>query len=100
MIIETGLALCVVNLPIIYGLLRRQRAEKTVKRLHSFVSLKSSNSDINTSVRQGSASFSKRHTKSSNFKTFNIQMVHDITKFTAHAVHNESTSELNDVLEV
>lgn len=41
MIVETGLALCAVNLPVVYGQFRRSGISKLIERIRSFVSLRS-----------------------------------------------------------
>lgn len=53
-VIETGFALCTINLPILYNLRRHQTYQRLIQRLQSFTSLLSSRSRPSAQKSDGS----------------------------------------------
>ena len=77
MIVETGLALCAVNLPVIYGGMRRKGIENFIKRIRSFTSLRSSK-NTKSSGREKSTSLWRKFSKRDDSKVSDIQMLHGL----------------------
>lgn len=95
MIVETGLALCAVNLPVAYGEIRHKGIEDFIKRFRNFTSLRSSK-NTKSSGQENSTGPWKKFSKRDDSKVSDIQMLHDLKKSETYAGQGQSFDTLEE----
>ena len=75
MLVETGLALIAVNLPLLYGNVRHEGLETVVRKVRSFTSIRSQGSN---SAKSSKASSSRKESDESYDHHNNIELVYGV----------------------
>lgn len=95
MIVETGLALCAVNLPVAYGGIQRKGIEDFIKRIRSFTSLRSSK-NTKSSGQEKSTGPWKKFSKRDDSKVSEFEMLHDLKQSETYAGQGQSFDTLEE----
>ena len=97
MLLETGLAVCIVNLPILYGGFRLKSIGNLINRARSFIPFIEA-SKTEQSVLHASPGHRTRIVMRSDIHSSDIQMESSISHFEAHAKRGESIGPLEEGL--
>ncbi|KAL6714529.1 hypothetical protein ACLMJK_007954 [Lecanora helva] len=73
MLVETGLALIAVNLPLLYGSFKQEGIETVIRKVRSFASLRSSSPN---SAKSSKASSARKASDEYNLRSDQIELVH------------------------